>query len=40
MQALAKDVPWKLKESRVLEILQAVSLFSDNKHPLLFPQEC
>lgn len=24
MQALAKDLPWKLKESRVLEILQAV----------------
>ncbi|XWS42170.1 hypothetical protein CRYUN_Cryun17cG0145100 [Craigia yunnanensis] len=24
-QALAKDLPWKLKESRVLEILQAVS---------------
>lgn len=26
MQALAKDLPWKLKESRVLEILQAVSM--------------
>ncbi|KAJ6413243.1 hypothetical protein OIU84_006107 [Salix udensis] len=26
-QALAKDLPWKLKESRVLEILQAVSEF-------------
>ena len=26
MQALAKDLPWKLKESRVLEILQAVSI--------------
>ncbi|RYR79147.1 hypothetical protein Ahy_A01g004001 isoform C [Arachis hypogaea] len=25
-QALAKDLPWKLKESRVLEILQAVSM--------------
>lgn len=25
MQALAKDLPWKLKESRVLEILQAVN---------------
>lgn len=25
-QALAKDLPWKLKEPRVLEILQAVSL--------------
>ena len=25
VQALAKDLPWKLKESRVLEILQAVS---------------
>lgn len=27
MQALAKDLPWKMKESRVLEILQAVNLF-------------
>ena len=26
VQALAKDLPWKLKESRVLEILQAVSI--------------
>lgn len=26
MQALAKDLPWKLKDSRVLEILQAVSM--------------
>jgi hypothetical protein len=26
MQALAKDLPWKLKESRVLEIVQAVSV--------------
>ena len=25
VQALAKDLPWTLKESRVLEILQAVS---------------
>lgn len=24
LQALAKDVPWKLKDSRVLEILEAV----------------
>jgi len=27
VQALAKDLPWKLKEPRVLEILQAVSMF-------------
>jgi hypothetical protein len=26
LQALAKDLPWKLKESLVLEIVQAVSL--------------
>lgn len=26
MQALAKDLPWKMKEPRVLEILQAVSI--------------
>lgn len=36
MQALAKDLPWKLKESRVLEILQAVSL-SFKIHSLEFP---
>ncbi|GMP31927.1 hypothetical protein CsSME_00005931 [Camellia sinensis var. sinensis] len=29
-QALAKDLPWKLKESGVLEILQAVSLSFKN----------
>ncbi|XP_038994783.1 calcium-dependent protein kinase 28-like [Hibiscus syriacus] len=28
-QALAKDVPWKLKESRVLEILQAIDSNTD-----------
>lgn len=33
LQALAKDLPWKLKESRVLEILQAVSI----QDPLLAP---
>lgn len=37
MQALAQDLPWKLKESRVLEILQAVSI-SDN--PLQAPLFC
>ena len=26
LQALAKDLPWKLKESLVLEIVQAVSM--------------
>lgn len=26
LQALAKDLPWKLKDSRVVEILQAVGL--------------
>ena len=31
MQALAKDLPWKLKESRVLEILQAVSIFPEKE---------
>ncbi|XP_023544788.1 calcium-dependent protein kinase 28-like isoform X1 [Cucurbita pepo subsp. pepo] len=28
-QALAKDLPWKLKESRVLEILQAIDVNTD-----------
>ncbi|TYI60413.1 hypothetical protein E1A91_D10G102200v1 [Gossypium mustelinum] len=28
-QALAKDLPWKLKESRVLEILQAIDINTD-----------
>lgn len=27
-QALAKDLPWKLKDSRVLEILQAVGFLN------------
>lgn len=38
MQALAKDLPWKLKESRVLEILQAVSMFDllQETHIVLF----
>jgi hypothetical protein len=26
MQALAKDLPWQLKDSRVSEILEAVSI--------------
>jgi len=30
VQALAQDLPWKLKESRVLEILQAVSICDDS----------
>jgi calcium-dependent protein kinase len=29
LQALAKDLPWKLKESRVLEILQAIDSNTD-----------
>ncbi|KAJ0098039.1 hypothetical protein Patl1_29083 [Pistacia atlantica] len=29
VQALAKDLPWKLKESRVLEILQAIDCNTD-----------
>lgn len=35
MQALAKDLPWKLKESRVLEILHAVrtTVLSPKAHP-------
>ncbi|KAG4179299.1 hypothetical protein ERO13_A10G098600v2 [Gossypium hirsutum] len=28
-QALAKDLPWKLKESRVIEILQAIDINTD-----------
>lgn len=30
LQALAKDLPWKMKDSRVLEILQAVKLLAFN----------
>lgn len=26
MQALAKDLPWRVKEARVVEILEAVSV--------------
>jgi len=37
VQALAQDLPWKLKESRVLEILQAVSICDD---PLQAPHFC
>ncbi|WOL12962.1 calcium-dependent protein kinase 4 [Canna indica] len=37
-QALAKDVPWRLKGPRVLEILQAVSLF--NSMMVLFADSC
>jgi len=38
VQALAKDLPWKLKEPRVLEILQAVSIFDllQETHVILF----
>ena len=41
MQALAKDVPWRLKGPRVLEIIEAVCcLFYPVCHRLVFKLTC